>query len=167
MASQACTHIAVVAVLLVPATPTFAGDGHGGHRGHGHGGHGHWHGGHGHWHGGHGTGAVVMRIGVVDTGVGGWWGPSVGIGIGGYYGPRCWDPYYGYYRCAKLGLLVTLHRRTVGMVRVQYRYGYSYKLLLISTATPYDAGIAKVLTLDGQNHQAPCPPRGPQVRAME
>src|SRR6476620_3941160 len=90
---------AVVAVLFVPATPTFAGHGHGGHglgghghwhggRGHWHGGHGHWHGGHGHWHGGHWRG----------HGWGGWWGPSVGIYVGGYR-RRCWDPYYGYYPC--------------------------------------------------------------------
>jgi hypothetical protein len=58
---------AVVAVLFVPTTPTFAGHGHGGH---GHGGHGHWHGGHGHWRGGHAHWRGGHWRG---QGWGGWW----------------------------------------------------------------------------------------------
>ena len=89
---------AVVAVLFVPTTPTFAGHGHGGH---GHGGHGH--GGHGHGVAVMGTGMVVMVTGVVDTGA------AMDGAVGGvqasawyrrrHYGRRCWDPYYGYYPC--------------------------------------------------------------------
>src|SRR5262245_54183740 len=62
-----------IALLIVPAEPSSAWGGHGGHGFHGHGFHGHFHG-----------------RGVIVVGPGCCWGPWWGWGWGGYYPP----PYY-------------------------------------------------------------------------